>query len=38
MRRGCLLAIIFFGRHVFLPPRSGAPVRLDTPAEQLCAD
>jgi hypothetical protein len=27
-----------FGCHVFLSPRAGEPVRLDVPAEQLCAD
>jgi len=27
-----------FGCHVFLAPRVGEPVRLDVPAEQLCAD
>ena len=27
-----------FGCHVFLPARGGEPVRLDVPAEQLCAD
>ena len=27
-----------FGCHVFLPSRAGEPVRLDVPADQLCAD
>jgi hypothetical protein len=27
-----------FGCHVFLQPRAGEPMRLDVPAEQLCAD
>jgi hypothetical protein len=27
-----------FGCHVFLQARAGEPVRLDVPAEQLCAD
>jgi hypothetical protein len=27
-----------FGCHVFLAPRAGEPVRLDVPADQLCAD
>ena len=29
---------VTFGCHVFLAPRAGEPVRLDVPAEQLCAD
>jgi hypothetical protein len=27
-----------FGCHIFLPPKSAQPVRLDQPPEQLCAD
>ena len=27
-----------FGCHVFLAPRGAEPVRLDVPADQLCAD